>query len=97
MQGRTTEPGEERKWRIWRRTDGGYGQIHGSDARSFKETGSRGGFSLGSDDEGRSLTPMIAENNNDLNVNNNRLINISVSMAAMQEVLKKLVPEAVFL
>ena len=36
------------------------------------------GFSLGSCNNGRSSTPMIAENN-DMNVINNRLINISVN------------------
>ena len=61
-----------------RRTDGGYGQIHGSDAGSSEETGTRGGFSLGSCDDGRSSAPMIAENN-DLNVTYNHLINISVN------------------
>ena len=50
----------------------------GGSAGSFKETGSGGGFSLGSDDVGRSLTPMIPENDN-LNVDNNHLINISVN------------------
>ena len=56
------------------------------DARSSEEIGSRGGFSLGSDDEGRSLTPMIAENN-DLNVNNNRLINISVNSNVLDSLI----------
>ena len=51
--------------------DGGYGQIHGSDVGSSEETGTRGSFSLGSCNDGRSSAPMIAENN-DLNVNNNR-------------------------
>ena len=69
---------KERERRIWRRTDGGYGQIHGSDAGSSEETGTRGGFSFGRCDDGRSSAPMIAENK-DLNVNNNCLINISVN------------------
>ena len=58
--------------------DGGYGQIHGSDVGSSEETGTRGSFSLGSCNDGRLSAPMIAENN-DLNVNNNHLINISVN------------------
>ena len=75
---RTEKSRKEREWQIWRRTDGGDGQIHGSDAGSSEENGTKGGFSLGSWDDGRSSTPMIAENN-DLNVNKNHLINISVN------------------
>ena len=57
---------------------GGYGQIHGSDAGGSEETGTRGGFFLGSCNDGGSSTPRIAENN-DLNATNNCLINISVN------------------
>ena len=78
MQRRTEKSGKEREWWFWGRTDGGYGQIHSSDAGGSEETGTRGGFSLGSCDDGGSSTPRIAENN-DLNATNNCLINISVN------------------
>ena len=74
MQRRTEKPGKEREWR----TNGGDGQIYGSDAGGSEETGTRGGFSLGSCNDRWSSTPRIVENN-DLNVFNNRLINISVN------------------
>ena len=70
--------------------DGGYGQIHGSDVGSSEETGTRGSFSLGSCNDGRLSAPMIAENN-DLNVNNNHLINISVNPNVLD--LCELIPE----
>ena len=72
------KPGKEKEWRIWRRTNGGYGQIFRSSAGSSEETGSRGGFSLGSCNDGWSSASRIAKNN-DLNVVNNHLINISVN------------------
>ena len=49
-----------------------------------------GSFSLRSCDNGRSSAPMIPENN-DLNVNNNRLINISVNPNVLD--WSKLIPE----
>ena len=69
------KPGKEREWRVWRRTNG---QIIGSDAGGSEETGIGCSFSLGSCDDERSSTPKIAENN-DVNVFNNRLINISLN------------------
>ena len=78
VQRRTERSRKERGWQIGRWTDGGDGQIHGSDAGSSEETGTRGGFSLGTCVDRRSSTHRIAESN-DLNVNNNRLINISVN------------------
>ena len=80
----------EREWWLWRRTNSGYGQIHGSNARNSEETGTRSGFSLGSCDDGWSSAPKIAENN-DVNVFTNRLINNSVNPNVHD--LCKLVPE----
>ena len=87
---RTEKPGKEREWRFRRRTDGGYGEIFGRNAKSSEETGTRGGFSLGSFDDERSSTPKIAENNY-VNVFNNCLINNSVNPDVHD--LYKLVPE----
>ena len=61
-----------------RRTEGGDGPIPGGSARGSEEIDSEGGFSLGSNDDGRLLTPMITENDS-LNVDKNPLINISVN------------------
>ena len=73
-----------------RRTDGGYGKIFGSCARGFEDTGTRGGFSLMSWDDGRLSAPRIAEHN-DLNIVNNHLINISVNPKVHESC--ELVPE----
>ena len=67
-----------------------YGEIFDSGTGSSEETGTRGGFSLGSCDDRRLSTPMIAENI-DLNVNNNHLINIFVNPNVLDSC--ELVPE----
>ena len=58
--------------------DGGSSQSIGSYARSFEETGTRYGFSLGSCNDGRSTTPRMTDDSN-VKLFNNCSINNSVN------------------
>ena len=88
--GNVEENRKEREWRFWRQTDGGYGEIFGSNAGSSEETGTGGCFSLWSFNDRWSSTPKIAENN-DVNVFTNHLKNNSGNSNVHD--LCKLVPE----